>query len=169
MDKAYDKFDWRQAKGKLRVRWDRLTDADFDQIGTDRSQLAERIQKNYGVSASDAEQQIVEWENAQGQWDPSSAEGPAPMPPTAVIDGDNSSEPGVSGMSGRTWQRPPEYERASDANTEVKEPRDLQLERIQSSSGNKVHGDKLGPLTGTREEVTKAHEEAAAGSRARKK
>ena len=167
MDKAYDKFDWRQAKGKLRARWDRLTDADFDQIGTDRSQLAERIQKCYGVSASEAEQQIVEWENAQGQWDPSSAEGPAPVAPTAVVDGDNASAPSKSGMTGRTWQRPPEYERAADANVEAGKPRDLQLERMQSSSGNKVHGDKLG--TGTSVEVTEAHKKAAAGSRTRKK
>jgi hypothetical protein len=166
MEKAYDKFDWQQQRDKLRARWDRISDREFDDIGSERSRLVKRIQDAYGVTAAEAERQLAEYENAQSSWDPSSAEGPDPVPPTAVVE---ESEPGTTGMTGRTWQRPPEWERESDFNSEANAPRDPETERMQSGAGSKVHGDKLGHLTSAGEDRSTAQKPAANTTEPRKK
>ena len=52
---------WKQAKGKVKERWGRLTDDDLDVIAGKREQLCGRLQEAYGISKDDAERQVGEW------------------------------------------------------------------------------------------------------------
>jgi hypothetical protein len=58
-----------------------LSERELDEIGGNRSLLVERIRRVYGVSVGDAEREINEWQETLVDWDPSSADGPAPMQP----------------------------------------------------------------------------------------
>jgi uncharacterized protein YjbJ (UPF0337 family) len=53
---------WKQAKGKVKEQWGKLTDHDLDAIAGKRDQLAGKIQNSYGVGKDEAEKQIGEWE-----------------------------------------------------------------------------------------------------------
>jgi len=55
---------WKQYKGKAKVRWGKLTDDTMDVIAGKRDQLAGQIQKAYGVSKDEAEKQISDFEKA---------------------------------------------------------------------------------------------------------
>jgi hypothetical protein len=142
MDSAYNKHDWQQQRVKLRERWDRMSEQDLDEIAGDRTRLAKRIQEVYGISADDAERQVRDWEAEQDPWDPSSAEGPNPIIPGSPAKGEESAASGQAG--GRTWQRPPEVERGADFDAVAPATSDAEAHRMQSTSGAKVHGDKLG-------------------------
>jgi len=56
---------WKQAKGKVKEQWGKLTDSDLDTIGGKRDQLVGKIQNSYGVGKDEAEKQINEWEARQ--------------------------------------------------------------------------------------------------------
>ncbi len=64
------KGDWMKFKGKAREQWGKLTDDQLDQIAGKRDQLAGEIQKAYGCSKEEAEQQIKRFED---RYDASSA------------------------------------------------------------------------------------------------
>jgi uncharacterized protein YjbJ (UPF0337 family) len=49
---------WKQFKGKVRVRWGKLTDDQLDLIAGKRTELAGKIQEAYGITKDEVEQQI---------------------------------------------------------------------------------------------------------------
>jgi uncharacterized protein YjbJ (UPF0337 family) len=53
---------WKQATGKVREKWGKLTDDDVDVIAGKRDQLVGRIQERYGVAKEKAEEEVREWE-----------------------------------------------------------------------------------------------------------
>jgi uncharacterized protein YjbJ (UPF0337 family) len=54
---------WKQAKGKIREQWGKLTDDDLDIIDGKREKLAGKIQHAYGVSKDEAEKQLAHFES----------------------------------------------------------------------------------------------------------
>ena len=57
---------WKQAKGKVKEQWGKLTDDDLTAIGGKRDQLVGKIQNSYGIGKDEAEKQLNEWEARQG-------------------------------------------------------------------------------------------------------
>ena len=53
---------WKQAKGKVKEQWGKLTDDQLDMISGKRDQLVGKIQECYGVAKDEAERQVKEWE-----------------------------------------------------------------------------------------------------------
>jgi len=49
---------WKQLKGKAKVRWGKLTDDQFDVIAGKREQLVGRVQEKYGIAKEAAEKQV---------------------------------------------------------------------------------------------------------------
>ena len=60
---------WKQAKGKMKEQWGKLTDDDLDNIAGKRDQLVGKIQNAYGIGKDEAEKQINEWEARQRDFD----------------------------------------------------------------------------------------------------
>jgi len=56
---------WKQMKGKVREKWGKLTDSDFEQIAGRKDQLISRIQERYGISRDEAQKQAEEWAKMQ--------------------------------------------------------------------------------------------------------
>jgi uncharacterized protein YjbJ (UPF0337 family) len=52
---------WKQAKGKVKQQWGKLTDDDITQINGKREQLAGRLQERYGYAKDQAEKEIDTW------------------------------------------------------------------------------------------------------------
>lgn len=60
---------WKQAAGKAKEQWGKLTDDDVDVVAGRRSQLVGKIQERYGVAKDEAERQLAEWQRkATGAW-----------------------------------------------------------------------------------------------------
>jgi uncharacterized protein YjbJ (UPF0337 family) len=53
---------WKQATGKAKEQWGKLTDDDFVVVAGRRDQLAGKIQEHYGVAKDEAERQIAAWQ-----------------------------------------------------------------------------------------------------------
>jgi len=53
---------WKQATGKAREQWGKLTDDDFVVVAGRRDQLAGKIQERYGIAKDEAEKQITAWQ-----------------------------------------------------------------------------------------------------------
>jgi uncharacterized protein YjbJ (UPF0337 family) len=49
---------WKQLKGKAKVRLGKLTDDQFDVIAGKREQLVGRVQEGYGIAKEEAEKQV---------------------------------------------------------------------------------------------------------------
>ena len=62
---------WKQAKGKIKEQWGKLTDDHLDRIGGKRDQLVGKIQEHYGVAKDEAERQVNDWETRtpDSYWD----------------------------------------------------------------------------------------------------
>ena len=56
---------WKQAMGKMRVKWGKLTDSDWDQIAGKKDQFLGKLQERYGYSREQAERELREWERMQ--------------------------------------------------------------------------------------------------------
>ena len=56
---------WKQLKGKVREKWGKFTDSDFEQIAGKRDQLIGRIQERYGITKDEAQKQADEWMRVQ--------------------------------------------------------------------------------------------------------
>ena len=54
--------DWKQLKGKVKAQWGKLTDDELDVIAGKRIELAGKIQKVYGITQDEAEEQIKHFE-----------------------------------------------------------------------------------------------------------
>jgi uncharacterized protein YjbJ (UPF0337 family) len=60
---------WKQAIGKAKAQWGKLTDDDFAVVAGRRDQLAGKIQERYGVAKDEAERQLAEWQrSASDAW-----------------------------------------------------------------------------------------------------
>lgn len=53
---------WKQAKGKVREKWGKLTDDDLDYIGGKKDQLLGRLQERYAYHKEDAQREIDDFE-----------------------------------------------------------------------------------------------------------
>jgi uncharacterized protein YjbJ (UPF0337 family) len=49
---------WKQAKGKAKEQWGKLTDDQLDVIAGRRDQLVGRVQEAYGIGRDEAEKQV---------------------------------------------------------------------------------------------------------------
>ena len=52
---------WKQIKGKAKVKWGKLTDEEIDVIEGNRDQLVGKIQQRYGVGKDQAEKDVDDW------------------------------------------------------------------------------------------------------------
>lgn len=52
---------WKQAMGKLREKWGKLTEDDLEMIAGKRDQLIGRLQERYGIAKDEAEKQANEF------------------------------------------------------------------------------------------------------------
>ncbi len=55
------KGNWKQIKGKARVKWGELTDDDLDVIKGDREILIGKLQERYGDRKEVIEEQVDAW------------------------------------------------------------------------------------------------------------
>jgi uncharacterized protein YjbJ (UPF0337 family) len=53
---------WKQAKGKIKEQWGRLTDDHLNIIDGRRDRLLGQIQETYGIAIDEAEKQVQTWE-----------------------------------------------------------------------------------------------------------
>jgi len=56
---------WKQAKGKIKEQWGKLTDDDLDQIAGKREQLEGKIQERYGLQKDRVRRDIDDWTSRQ--------------------------------------------------------------------------------------------------------
>jgi uncharacterized protein YjbJ (UPF0337 family) len=61
---------WKQFKGKVRVRWGKLTDDKLDLIAGKRIELAGKIQEAYGITKEEVEEQIKIFEDQNKDFKP---------------------------------------------------------------------------------------------------
>ena len=90
---------WKQLKGKVQVKWGKLTDDQFDVIAGRREQLVGHVQEQYGIGKDEAEKQ-VEFFASRSRTRTSSRWRGAPVPDEVRTDGDETGRragPGVSG------------------------------------------------------------------------
>jgi uncharacterized protein YjbJ (UPF0337 family) len=52
---------WKQAVGKVKEKWAKLTDDDLQLIRGKRDQLVGKIQERYGIAKDEAERQVDEF------------------------------------------------------------------------------------------------------------
>ncbi|MDA0674865.1 MAG: CsbD family protein [Proteobacteria bacterium] len=56
------KGNWKQAKGRAKLQWGKLTNDELDKAEGSRDMLVGRIQERYGVAREEAERQVADWE-----------------------------------------------------------------------------------------------------------
>ena len=61
---------WKQFKGRVRVRWGKLTDDHLDLIAGKRIELAGKIQELYGLTIEEAENQLKIFEDQNKEYKP---------------------------------------------------------------------------------------------------
>ena len=52
---------WKQAVGKVKEKWGKLTDSDIQMVQGKRDQLVGRVQERYGIAKEEAERQVDEF------------------------------------------------------------------------------------------------------------
>jgi uncharacterized protein YjbJ (UPF0337 family) len=65
---------WKQAKGKIKEQWAKLTDDDLEFINGKRDQLVGRIQERCGIAKDEAERQVNEFSRTYGADEPTTRE-----------------------------------------------------------------------------------------------
>jgi uncharacterized protein YjbJ (UPF0337 family) len=55
---------WKQLTGKMREKWGKLTDDDWQQVAGKRDQLLGKLQERYGYTREQAESDYKDWERA---------------------------------------------------------------------------------------------------------
>jgi uncharacterized protein YjbJ (UPF0337 family) len=55
---------WKQLKGKMREKWGKLTDDDWNAVAGKKDQLLGKLQERYGYSREQAETDLSDWEKA---------------------------------------------------------------------------------------------------------
>jgi uncharacterized protein YjbJ (UPF0337 family) len=56
---------WKQAQGKIRQKWGKLTDDDLTRINGQREQLEGLIQQRYGIAKDKVRQEVDAWLKTQ--------------------------------------------------------------------------------------------------------
>jgi uncharacterized protein YjbJ (UPF0337 family) len=59
------KGNWTQLLGRVQMQWGKLTDDQLEVIEGRREVLLGKLQEAYGMTAEEADRQVVDWENAQ--------------------------------------------------------------------------------------------------------
>ena len=59
------KGNWTQLLGRVRMHWGKLNDDQLNVIEGRREVLVGQLQEAYGITAEEADRQVVAWENAQ--------------------------------------------------------------------------------------------------------
>jgi uncharacterized protein YjbJ (UPF0337 family) len=67
MNRDWLEGNWKQARGKVRERWGKLTDDELDVIAGRRDQLIGRIQELYGNARDEVERELDEMFAAQSR------------------------------------------------------------------------------------------------------
>ena len=65
---------WKQASGKVKEKWGKLTDDDLQFVNGKREQLVGRIQERYGIAKDEAERQVDEFSRTYGTDDATTSE-----------------------------------------------------------------------------------------------
>jgi uncharacterized protein YjbJ (UPF0337 family) len=55
---------WKQLKGKMREKWGKLTDDDWNQVAGKKDQLLGKLQERYGYTREQAERDYDDWNRA---------------------------------------------------------------------------------------------------------
>ena len=55
---------WKTVKGQARKQWDKLSDAELEQIAGSRERLLGKIRERYSLSPQDAERQVHQFEES---------------------------------------------------------------------------------------------------------
>ena len=58
------KGNWMQLKGKMREKWGKLTDSDWEQVAGRKDQLLGKLQERYGYTKEQAERDYDDWNRA---------------------------------------------------------------------------------------------------------
>lgn len=64
MNQDIIKGQWRQLAGKLKQKWNKLTDDDLGQLDGHREYLVGKLQERYGIAKEKAEVQVKEFERS---------------------------------------------------------------------------------------------------------
>jgi len=64
MDQDIIKRKWPQLGGKLKDKWNKLTDEDVNQLEGHRKYLVGKLQQRYGIAKEKAEVQVKEFERS---------------------------------------------------------------------------------------------------------
>lgn len=54
---------WEQIKGKLREKWSKLTDDDWQQVKGNKEKMVGKIQERYGIAKDKAEEELRDFFN----------------------------------------------------------------------------------------------------------
>jgi uncharacterized protein YjbJ (UPF0337 family) len=57
---------WKQAVGRIKTKWGKLTDDDLQVISGKRDQLVGKIQERYGMAKDEAERQVDDFSRTYG-------------------------------------------------------------------------------------------------------
>ena len=62
------KGQWKQLKGDIRMRWNKLTEDDLDMTDGALDKLEGRLQERYGCEKEKAKMEIQAWGRERGVW-----------------------------------------------------------------------------------------------------
>ncbi len=61
---------WTSFRGRMHERWRRLSDSDLEAIRAGRERAVRALQERYGISAEQADAQLLEWQRDMDQDEP---------------------------------------------------------------------------------------------------
>jgi uncharacterized protein YjbJ (UPF0337 family) len=67
MNKDTMQGQWTQMKGKMKEKWGKLTDDDWDMIAGRRDQFLGKLQERYGYTREQAEREMNEWDRIHSE------------------------------------------------------------------------------------------------------
>jgi uncharacterized protein YjbJ (UPF0337 family) len=53
--------EWKQARGKIKSKWAKLTDDDVKSLSARKDVLIGKLQERYGIAKDEAERQVDRW------------------------------------------------------------------------------------------------------------
>ncbi len=63
MNKDIFEGNWEEIKGKMKQKWGKLTDDDYDQLKGSQQEIYGKLQKHYGYSKEEAEKAVKDFNN----------------------------------------------------------------------------------------------------------